>query len=91
MIHKTRQQVIDEWNEWNDVERWSHIILGIFFKGDIIIYLDNDNTSIFIEKSIFITDLDPEDGICLYFDDYIGNAQGVYDLCEAVGIKCEGV
>jgi hypothetical protein len=50
--------------------------------------LDNDDTSIYFE----FTDDDGEtDCLNVKFDDFVGWHAGVFSLCEALGVRVEGV
>jgi len=81
----TNNELLEEFNSLpNDVEKWKWI--KRHQHTGILIYLDNDSTC-----GVLPDENDPEDPLIFDFDSYVGWADGVECLLEAIGIKAECV
>jgi len=68
--------------EMTDKDKWIYLINHVDL--DYVVILRDDRTLI----KIFADDA--KDNTCVFFRYYIGNSDGIFELCEALGIKVEG-
>ena len=84
-------QLAEKWNNLNtDLERWEFLIEN---KKTFIILLDNDDTGVQYQSSIVPSSCDDLDDLpkLNWFDSWIGNAPGINDLMQTIGLVAEGV
>lgn len=62
------------WNGMCDADRWAWVLA---YKQECVIVIDNDSTHVKVGKQY------------LEFDDFIGNANGLFDLAETLGLRME--